>query len=582
VKMAKLSGNFDKLKASVEWSTRQVEKARKSRVEHIRQYVGMHYGENGADQRVPVNFMELAVTIYTRQLAARAPRCMITAHNEDLRPYAKNMELALNQIPDEVDLGSTLRRAVMEAMFAYAVVKVGLQPTGIPVLGIDPGAPFVDLISIDDHFMDMTAKCRKEMQFEGNDYWLDIDAARELYDGDNTKVDPDEYTLSGAMGEPRAEGVGTQDDTREASFKDRVRLRDVWLPGERKLVTYGITSGLRYREIEWDGPDMGPYHMLGFSDVPGNLLPLPPAALWIDMHELANRLFRKLGKQADGKKTVHAFNGDDEAVNAFKNAGDGDGIRFSGAAPQMLTTAGVDPTTLAFFLQVKDLHSYFAGNLDALGGLGPMSDTVGQDKMMSEAASARVKTMAEATVDFAKGIFRSLAWYEWVHPAKERVIEKEVKGAGIKIASKWSKATRKGEFLDFNFDIDAYSMQDDSPSIKMQKIATALERFIYPAMPFIQEQGGFIDMQELTGMIAKYSNTPELTSIVRFAERNEREVQGNPSPERTAKPANTHRTYERINRPGATRHGKDDTMSRILMGAGVQDAESAALVRGVA
>ena len=580
--MAKLSDNFQKLKDSIEWSARQISKSRENRVSHIKQYVGMHYSDGGSDQRVPVNFMELATTIYTRQLAARAPRCMITAHNEDLRPYALNMELALNQIPDEVGLGSVIRGAVIEAMFAYAVAKVGLQPTGIPVLGIDPGEPFVDLISIDDHFMDMTAKSRKEMQYEGNDYWLDIDAARAMYDGKESKVQPDEYTLSGKFGENRAGGVGVAEENEDASFKDRVRLRDVWLPGERKLLTYGVISEMQFRRIEWDGPDVGPFHMLGFSPVPDNLLPLPPAALWMDLHELANRLFRKLGRQADGKKTVHAFAGDDKAVDAFKRASDGDGIRFSGADPKELKTAGVDPATLAFFLQIKDLHSYFAGNLDALGGLGPMSDTVGQDKMMSEAASARVKTMAENTIDFAKGIFRSLAWYEWTHPAKERVIEKEVKGTKLKIQSKWSKSTRKGDFLDYNFDIDAYSMQDDSPSIKLQKIGTALERFIFPAMPYIEQQGGYIDMQELTGMIAKFSNTPELTSIVKFQEQSDRPIVGNPSPERATKPANTHRTYERVNRPGATRHGKDDTMSRILMGAGVQDSESAAMMRGVA
>ncbi len=42
-------------------------------------------------------------------------------------------------------------------------------------------------------------------------------------------------------------------------------------------------------------------------------------------------------------------------------------------------------------------------------------------------------------------------------------------------------------------------------------------------------------------------------------------------------PNNTTRTYERVNKPGATRSGKDDVMSRLLMGGNVQQAEGAAL-----
>ena len=101
-------------------------------------------------------------------------------------------------------------------------------------------------------------------------------------------------------------------------------------------------------------------------------------------------------------------------------------------------------------------------------------------------------------------------------------------------------------------------------------------------MPFIEQiaaQGGQIDFKELLTLIAKLADVDELKDIVRFEEPYENaDPAGNPNPT-ISKPAHTTRTYERVNRPGATRHGKDDTMSRILMGAGVQDSEAAALTR---
>jgi hypothetical protein len=570
-----MSIDFKNLRTAIDWSIRQLDTPRKKRVEAVKQYVGSHYGDGGSDRRVPVSLLELAVTIYTRQLAARAPRAIITTGSSALRPYARNMELALNQIPDEINLGATLRRAVIEAMFSFAIVKVGIASSGVVVLGHDYGEPFADLVSIDDYFCDMSAKHRNAIQFEGNDYWIPVEDARAMF-GENG-IEPDQNTVVGDQGQERAESIGTSEGGEV--FKDKVWLRDVYLPREGKLLTYGVKSLRVFNEVDFDGPERGPYHMLGFSDVPGNLLPLPPVALWRDLHELGNSLFRKLARQADSKKTVAAFQGgNDEDIESLKKASDGEGIRYSGTKPESIAVGGIDAPMLAFFLQVRDLYSYFAGNLDSLGGLAPMTDTVGQDKLLSEAASSRVKQMSETTIDFARGIFKALAWYEWTDPVRQRIIEKPLKGTNITVRRTWSAETREGDFLDYNFNIDVYSMQDDSPATKLQKIGTALERYVFPIMPQIEAQGGSVNIKKLMDLIAQLGNIPEFGELVQFAEPPaENAVKGSATP--TTKPANTTRTYERVNRPGATRQGKDDVMSRLLMGGNVQPAEAAGMTR---
>ena len=458
-----LKVDFAQLKMAVDWSIAQLEKPRSNRVSAVREYVGQHYSSRGSDKRVPTNFLELATTIYVRLLAANAPQAIVTAKNPALKPYAKTTELAINQIPDEIDLGGTLRRAVLEAMFSIGIIKVGICSSGVAILGHDVGEAYADIVPLDDYFCDMSAKSRRGMQFEGNDYWVMVETAREMF-GTN-KIEPDKHTVTGSQGEERAEGVSV--DEGADLYKDKVWLRDVYLHTDGQLLTYGVQSDKHFKTINWDGPENGPYHILGFSDVPGNIMPLPPVALWMDLHQLGNALFRKLGKQADAKKTVAAFSGGDEnQVNLIKNAADGEGIRYTGQKPESITVGGIDAPTLAFYLQVQDQLDYFAGNLNTLGGLGPGSDTVGQDRLMSEAAGARAQDMAQQTFKFAKGIFKALAWYDWTNPVRKRFVEKRIGKTDIYLNREWSDETREGNFLDYNFDIDVYSMQDNSPAVR--------------------------------------------------------------------------------------------------------------------
>jgi len=564
------------LAKAVEWSVRQLEFARNQRVDAIRQFVGSHYASGGAKRNVPVNMIELAVTIYIHNLVARAPRVMVTSHVDALRSYAANMALALNQIPDEIGLARTLQRAVLEALFGVGVVKVGICESDYAFLDHDVGEVFVDVVPLDDYFIDMSAKDRQRIQFEGNDYWLDVESARELQDGTDERLEPDSHAVYGENGAERAESVGA--DAGADVYREKVWLRDIWLPDRQELVTYGVTGKKVVRVVPWDGPDCGPYHTLGYSDVPGNILPLPPVSLWRDLHEVSNLVFRKLSKQAVAKKSVAAFQGgNDEDVEALRNAEDGDGIRYNGQKPETITVGGIDAPSLAFFLQSRDLFSYFAGNLDALGGLAPMSDTGVQDKLLSAAASARMDRMKSMTNDFVRSVFRSIAWYEWTDPIRERTVRKPIPGTDMVLAIRWSAETRDGDFLDYNFEIDPYSMQEDTPSTRLNKLSQALQQFIFPMLPMMQQQGIQLDYRALVEIVGRLMNVDELRNILVFSEP----IQGDPQQGGDAMPklANTTRTYERVNRPGATRSGKDDVLSRILMGGGVQGSEAASIGR---
>ena len=570
--------DFNKLHNAIAWSQKTLERPRKERKEAVRQYVGFHYADKGTKEKNPVNLVELAATIYLRHLAARVPKCIVRTDVPDLRPFAADMEIALNQIPGEINLASTLRRVVSEALFSIGIVKVGLGSTNENAKIGDE--PFVSIVQLDDYFCDMSARSWEEVQYEGNDYWMDAEQVKAMY---GKELQGDDDNGVSADGQSHVHTVSV--DESSVPYSPRVLLRDVYLVRENRMVTYAVETQQILRDVPWDGPEGTPYIKLWFSDVPGNLMPLPPVAVWRDLNELANKLFRKLAKQTMGRKSVAAFQGGNEdAITRLKMAQDGEAIRYDGAAPEQITIGGTDQGGVAFFLQTWDRFNLVAGNIDSLGGLSPQADTAAQEKLISESSSVRLHAMADATVEFAKAIFKRLAWYMWTDPVRERTLVKTATGrpdSRLAITKKWTPETRDGDFLDYNFEIDVFSMQDDSPATRVQKFLTAYERVILPMLPQLQEQGAQIDLRAVLEWVGENSNLNELADFVMFpnqpAERRQPSG-GSPRPEYVSTKAPvTHRTYERVNRPGATRQGRDAALMQTLLGGNPQQAEKAAL-----
>lgn len=571
--------NLERLRSSIKWSNQQLTFQRRKRVEAIREFVGYHYSSESSDRRVIVPFLKLAVSIYIRLLAARAPRVLITTKKQQLKSTAANLELAVNEIPKEINLQSTFKDIVLEALFFFGVAKIGLSHSG-ELMGHRIGEPFVDVITLDNLIIDMSAQNLSQIQYVGNTYWMNIESVKNgsVFPNGKTKdLESDTYNFISEDGEEKAESVSI--DQTAQLYKKKIQLADVWLPEDGIFATYAVKSGKLIDDFQWKGPELGPYHFLGFDKVPGNLLPIAPVSVWRDLHELGNTLYRKLSDQADSQKTVLGFSGNnDEGVGNFKEARDGDGITFKGQKPEKLTAGGVDPNTLAFFMNNRDLFSYFASNLDSLGGLGAQSDTVGQDKLISAASGAQLRDMASQVVDFSKQIFRSLSFYEWNDLVRTRELERPIPGTDVSIIVPWNRNSRAGTFDMYDLDIDVFSMQDDSPTIKLQKLGAIMQQYIIPMKPLIQEAGGSINIKSILEAVAKYSDFPEIAEFVTFADGFNTEEVGNKSTARST-PTNTTRTYERINKPGATDRGKSQILQQALLGSRPQQSEMDSLSR---
>jgi hypothetical protein len=502
---------------------------RTNRLKLMKEAVGFHYSETGSEDKVPINMIELALNIYLQRLVAQNPQVAITTFYPKLKEIVNRFELAGNNLIEDIDLGDTLQTVVTDAMYSKGIIKIGLNRSKVEFGGIthDSGQAFADHVSLDDWFEDMTVDDNENAQFEGN-YWnLTIDEAMIMFPG--TKKEDFQKRVDIASKEEKDHDLteGGQNSADHCEFKPLVRMIDVFLKKQNRIIQ-GVYSGDEkaplgkiLKDFEWTGPKNGPYRKLGFGKVQGNTMPSAPAQHWVDLHSLSNKLFRKLGRQAEAEKTITGVRpgGDKDGDTAIK-ANDGDMVKLED--PRNIAeihTGGISAQSLAFVMLIKDLFGYYAGNLDTLGGLGPQADTLGQDQLLSASASMRIQKMQGTVTTFTTAVLQDLMWWLWHDPnPKQKDVVKTAPGyESISITVPFNPDDREGDYLQYNIILEPYSMQHHSPETKMQGIRTFVAEFVMPLFPMMQQQGVTLDIEKLFKTTAKLSNIPELGDIIQFA-----------------------------------------------------------------
>lgn len=584
--MAELKGKaWNRLRDSVKYGRQKLVPFRSKRDDFLRQYVGFHYGENTSGDKVPMNLVELAMDIYTQEFCPVAPAPLVTSNQMPLRAWAKTFEAALGELIAEIHLEQTLELCVREAMVGVGVCKVALEQVGV-VDGFDGkpdpiGHPMAESIELDDLVLDLSAKRWEKQQFIGDRYRVDLEEAlhNETFDKSvrdklvaSDKRDDD---VSGPRADELSVGSGVPEE-----FREHVTLTDLWLPAEKLVVTFcDLDESRPLRISEWKGPDFGPYLDLRFYVVPGNVMPLCPAAMWLDQHIPVNRVMNKFIRQVLRQKTILGVQGGaGEDGRRVVDASDGEAIRMDNPdRMREFRFGGGEQSNLAFAISFRDLFSYMGGNLDAIGGLGPQSGTVGQDQMISGAASKRTARMQRRTIDFTRKVMESLGFFLWNDPLWERQVNKYVPGVRQAIPSQYSPEGRKGKLEDYSIKIDPYSMQYQTPSQRLASLMQVTTQVVMPMQAALQQQGMTVDLEELMRLIGRYGNMPDLEAIVRFSGPGEEQTAAGGAPPQ--KPAMTNRTYTRVNRPGSVRQAKDEAMVKMLFGHGQQPSEQARMVR---
>ena len=586
------AAHISRLRKALKHSRKKLEPFRRNRVESLKQYVGRWYSDDGSDKKIPINLIELGIQIYARHLSARTPRVLAKTRHMALKPRAAKFQLALNHLLEEIDFRKTMNIAVKNALFSIGIVKVGLNASRTVEIGgflHDIGQPFASCVDLDDFVFDTCSKDWEQIGFAGNKYRMPLEKARniDLYDKAvreslqaTHKSDIDEDPADAG----KASEISTGEEKKysdDGEYQDYVEVEDIWLPDENLVIT--LPREEKYTKplqvVEWDGPEAGPYRLLAYNDVPDNIMPLPPVALWRDLHDLSNQVFRKLANQSNRQKDITAYssaNKDD--AKRIQSAKDGDMVQVNDAnGVKTLKYGGIDSQQLMFGLQLRDLFSYLGGNLDSIGGLSAQAETLGQEQLLAASSSKRINDMQDQTVAFTKSICKDLGQYLWTDPLIEVPIVHRL-STGREFQDTFGPADREGDFYQYNLDVEPYSMQDRGPQQRLQAIRSLVQELLIPLMPALQEQGIQVNMEGILRCYAELADMPELEEFVTFSNPTMAAQAGPVQP--PPKPAVTTRNYVRTNRPGATTRGKLNGMMQTLAG-NAQAAETEGAMRPV-
>ena len=363
----------------------------------------------------------------------------------------------------------------------------------------------------------------------GHKYRMSLDQAQAFPDWNDDARNLSELVESRTTegGDPKLGTISGSYNQNSESIREEVEIWEIYLPDTNEIVTFaadGDSSDDKAHSNEplnitkWQGPKQGPcfagpYHFLGFDWPIGQSMPVPPVAHWRDVHELANQILNKNARKALRQKTVFGFqSGHDEDARRQREAGDGDMVQMNDPnSVKVFENPGIDQQLMSYGMSLDNIMDKIGGNLSALGGLGPQSETVGQDRMALGQANTRVDDMRNETFEAVTSVCKSLLYYWWNDPVQDF---EDVVHVSDKIQMPFNiTAESRGEIWhDLNFDVRPYSMQHTTPEQRAQFV---LELVNNPnMMQMLQENGKMFDMDKIISLLSEYNNIPELMDII--------------------------------------------------------------------
>ena len=566
-----------RLLKAIRSSRNAMEPFRRVRKELIKDYVGSWYAETGAENKTLVNLINQTARIYTVVLAANTPQVLVSTPRMETIAFSRRFEVNLNKLISDMTLDKTFRAIVLDAFFCLGCGVVMMRDTDTRFHGLleseedvwmDPGEPWLNRVSLDDLILDMPAKELTKMRYCGHRYRADYEKVMDE-PGYSKKVKDklkptsrQHHDQTGAARDIASDWGSAEDD----DLKDMVWLMDVWIAENNSIATMACDQHDIEPLIErdWIGSQAGPYKFLSLGDTPDNVIPTSPAINLKGMHDLQNRLHRRMEDDSDAHRTVNVYPpGMEDDANRLRTAERNGWYR--GKSPEQIKqfeTGGIDQRDMALVTFLQGEYDRFAGNLQAMGGLGAQSSTVGQEELIHGQLSKNVADMRMAVVNFASECILDLGRLMWEDQTLELRTSMQVGNSGIQVGSDWTPDYRHGDFEDYEFKVEPYSMVFKTPQQHVQEYFQVL-REIAPLWPMFQASGATLNVQVLVDEMARLMNKPEIKQLITFATPAEM-LGGDQNTVRQA--ANTTRTNIRKNvGTGGTAEARSNSLVRDLM-----------------
>jgi hypothetical protein len=589
---------LERLSKAMETSYRELAPFRNLTRELVEEYAGSGYGRPSRPRyEIMINLMNQTVDAYTMALVANRPRVLLSTQMPELTYFAKQFQVALNNMIEEIGLEFTLRQWVLDAFFCIGIVKVHMADSGLVQLQddlwMDPGKPFASNVGIDNWVHDQSATRWDQVKYAGDSYRIPFeDLKHPMYDP--AVVEKLVPNSKRALEEMRVERISRGETVDQDELEPMIDLCDVWIPRDGKIYTFPLDNRGQFRirsespvaVMDWDGPELGPYHMLGFNDVPENIMPTSPASHLGSLARLANNLMRKQSKQAKRQKQINTFSasGTDDAKQ-LQSANDGDFVKVLDPKEiGQINMGGVDGHNQAFLLGVVELYDRFAGNLTAMMGLGSQAPTASQEQIIQGRVSNKEASMQYRVIDATSRLVRDLGWLMWNDKAKTIPGRLPVEGAaGYSVDATWTPHDREGTFFDYRMNIDVFSMAYQSPGQRVQAINNLITQIYAPMGQLLMQQGGQLNLQKLVELHADLLNLPQLREAIQFVNILPGEGADAQDAQPPASPPTTTRNYTRTNIPsGGTVQSRNHIAQQSWLNGAVNSQQQQSMMRPAA
>lgn len=497
------------LQEAIKQCRKQIEAPLMKQQEILAEYSNGWYSSETRTRR-PLNMVARAINILLPLLVSKNPRAMVRPRVIQLAPYAETLRLTLNHLVEKIKLGGTLREAVLNALTYMGIVKTGICAGGPRIKDAfgythDSGQIFCDIIYPEDYFFDISARRRDEVDFEGNWFYVPYDYISDPQNGfKNIEHLQKAYTESDKLSAKKIseDRRGKKIET----IKPYVKLAEVWIPGENIVVTIPEegqgTEVLKV--VDYSGPISGPYDTLSLSTFPESIIPVAPLFINLDLHYLINIMARKMARQANREKKVLAYQGNaaDDATSVV-NSKDGDSVKVDDInAMKEIEYGGTADASYQWVEWLKNNYSEQGSNLNLMSGLKAQSPTLGQEQMLQANSMAIVDDMVDAVHTLVRNILHKMSYYVFTDPLMDITVSKRVSGIG-EIPVKVTADTREGDFWDYNFDVEPYSMQRMNPTLRTRRLMEITTGLILPTMQLAAMQGAMLDVPNLVKAVCR-------------------------------------------------------------------------------
>lgn len=565
-----------RLLKAIKQSNQALEKHRRVRNLMVRHYAGSWYDTTtpqGAE-KILINLMNQTARIFLVALASNNPQVLVSTPVDQNLPFARRFEVNLNKLISDMALNETFRAILLDAFFCVGIGCVMMRDTDTRFHGIleseedvwlDPGEPWLNRVSLDDAILDMPSRERTKMRFCGHRYRADYEKVMDE-PGYNKKVKdklkPTSREAYDSTSSTREIGIDPAEDD---DLKDMVWLQDIWIAENKSIVTMAVDQDFEpLIEREWTGSQAGPYKFLSLGDVPDRIIPAAPAINLFGMHLQQNRLHVRMEADSNAHRVmnVYAPAGADDAEKMRKGQRNSWHKMNDPSSVKQVEVGGIDQRDMAMATFIQEEYDRMAGNLQAMGGLGPQAATLGQEELVHGELSRNVADMRMAVVNFANETILDLGRLMWNDQHLRLQTSMPVGNSGIEVDSSWDPDYRVGNFEDYEFRVEEYSMVFKTPEQKLQEMFQVFQQ-LAPMWPMFQAAGYTFDCEAIIDEIARLKNRPEFKRFITYVDP----MMMGGDPNAATKPAVTSRETVRRNIPtGGTQEARSSAMIQSLLG----------------